>query len=222
MLTRLLVGSGAVLALLALAPLAAAHVTVNPPQAPAGAFVVLDLRVPNESESASTTKVDVLLPPGFVSAAYEPVPGWSVHVTKQKLAQPVQTDDGEVTQRVARITWTATGAGLAPGQFVDFPISVEIPGKAGNTLTFKAVQTYSNGDVVRWIGPESADDPAPRLEVTAPASDGQGAAESAAQSDSDGDGSSTKEDLALGFGLAGLVVALGALGVALFRRPTKA
>jgi hypothetical protein len=38
--------------------------------------------------------------------------------------------------------------------------------KAGTLLTFKAVQTYSNGEVVRWIGPPSADEPAPQVMVT--------------------------------------------------------
>jgi hypothetical protein len=49
---------------------------------------------------------------------------------------------------------------------MDFPISVKIPGKAGDILTFKALQTYSNGEVVRWIGPPNADEPAPRVTVT--------------------------------------------------------
>jgi uncharacterized protein YcnI len=222
MLKRNLIFVAAAVAALVLVPAAAAHVTVNPREAAAGAFVVLDVRVPNERDAASTTKVDLQLPDGFVFAAYQPVSGWSVNVTKEKLAQPVQTDDGEVTEQVSQMTWTATGDGVAPGQFVEFPISVQIPGKAGDTLTFKAVQTYSNGEVVRWIGPESADEPAPTLKVTAPASAEQDAAAAAADVSSDGDGNSTKENLALGFGLAGLAVGLAALGVAIFRRPKKA
>jgi uncharacterized protein len=52
------------------------------------------------------------------------------------------------------MVWTRTSkrGGIKPGQFQDFPISVQIPGKAGDKLTFKALQTYSNGEVVRWIG----------------------------------------------------------------------
>jgi uncharacterized protein len=49
---------------------------------------------------------------------------------------------------------------------MDFPISVQIPGKAGDTLTFKALQTYGDGEIVRWIGPPSADEPAPQVKVT--------------------------------------------------------
>jgi hypothetical protein len=44
---------------------------------------------------------------------------------------------------------------------------VQIPGKAGDKLTFKALQTYSNGEVVRWIGAPDANEPAPQVTVTA-------------------------------------------------------
>jgi hypothetical protein len=42
---------------------------------------------------------------------------------------------------------------IAPGQFRDFGLSVGVPeGNAGDALTFKALQTYAGGEVVRWIG----------------------------------------------------------------------
>jgi uncharacterized protein len=144
------------------------HVTLQPKTAPAGAYVVENVRVPNETDDASTTKVVVQFPEGFAGASYQPVDGWSAKVVKEKLATPVKTDDGEITEGVKTITWTATSksAGIAPGQFRDFPISVQIPGKAGDALTFKALQTYSDGEVVRWIGASDSDRPAPQVEVT--------------------------------------------------------
>ena len=152
------------------APAAAqAHVTLQPNTAPAGSFTVLDVRVPNERDKASTVKVDVQFPDGFASVSYQPVSGWTVKVIKKKLATPIQTDDGPITEGVSRMIWTGSRKGLgkiAPGQFMDFPISVQIPGKAGDVLTFKALQTYSNGEIVRWIGAPSADEPAPRVTVT--------------------------------------------------------
>ncbi|MEA2278138.1 MAG: hypothetical protein QOC78_3098 [Solirubrobacteraceae bacterium] len=151
------------------APAAAqAHVTLQPKTAPAGAFTVLDVRVPNERDNASTTKVDVQFPDGFAAVSYQPVPGWRVRVVTRKLDKPVQTDDGPVTRGVSEMIWTANArqGRIAPGQFMDFPISVQIPGKAGDTLTFKALQTYSNGEIVRWIGAPSADQPAPQVKVT--------------------------------------------------------
>ena len=139
---------------------AEAHVTLQPTTAAAGAFTVLDIRVPNERDKASTVKVDVRFPAGFAAVSYQPVSGWKVKVIKKKLATPIQTDDGPVTEGVSRMIWTGARKGLgkiAPGQFMDFPISVQIPGKAGDVLTFKALQTYSNGEVVRWIGPPHAE-----------------------------------------------------------------
>ena len=92
---------------------ASAHVTLQPKEAPAGAFTKLDVRVPNEKDNASTTKVDVQFPPGFVFASYAPVPGWTAKVVKAKLAKPVKTDDGEITEEVRRSSGPA--ARSAPG-----------------------------------------------------------------------------------------------------------
>jgi uncharacterized protein len=155
------------------APAAAhAHVTVQPPTAPAGGFTRLDIRVPNERDDKGTVKVDVKLPPGFLTASYESVPGWTVKVTMEKLAKPVKLHGSDVTEQVDRITWTGDGKQgvIAPGQFRDFGLSVAMPkGQAGSKLTFKALQTYQGGEVVRWIGPEDGDEPAPIVTLAAAA-----------------------------------------------------
>jgi uncharacterized protein YcnI len=168
--TRKLAAATAV-AMLAIPAAAQAHVTLQPNTAPAGAFMVLDVRVPTERDNASTAKVDVQFPNGFAAASYQAVPGWRVQVIKKKLSKPVQTDDGPITEGISRMVWTRTSSrgGIKPGQFQDFPISVQIPGKAGDKLTFKALQTYSNGEVVRWIGAPGSDEPAPQVTVTAAA-----------------------------------------------------
>src|SRR3954471_23615071 len=167
-------------AALAVPAAAQAHVTLQPNQAAAGAFTVLDVRVPTERDNASTAKVDVQFPAGFASASYQAVPGWRVRVVKAKLATPIQTDDGPITEGVSRMIWTRTSGagGIKPGQFQDFPISVQIPGKAGDKLTFKALQTYSNGEVVRWIGAPGSDTPAPQVSVTAAQASGAAASAS--------------------------------------------
>ena len=154
-----------------------AHVTLQPNQAPAGAFTVLDVRVPTERDNASTARVDVQFPSGFASVSYQAVPGWRVRVIKKKLATPIQTDDGPITEGVGRMIWSRTSrrGGIEPGQFQDFPISVQIPGKAGGKLTFKALQTYSNGEIVRWIGAPGSDTPAPQVTVTSAAQGAAGA-----------------------------------------------
>jgi uncharacterized protein len=214
-------------AVLAVPGVAAAHVTLQPNTATAGAYTVENVRVPNEQDNAVTTKVDVQMPHGFVSASYEATAGWTVKVTKTKLAKPMKTDDGPVDEEVSRISWTADGKadGIKPGEFRDFPISVQIPGKAGDKLTFKALQTYSNGDVVRWIGAPDADQPAPQVTVTAATAEGGHAAMSSttkAVSEpgtpaSSGSSDGASKGLAIAALVAGLLgIALG--GTALVRR----
>ena len=143
---------------------------------PAGGFTRLDVRVPNERDNASTTKVEVQFPPGFTTVSTEPVPGWTITVKRTKLAESQVNDEGEkVTDRVDTITWTGDGnqGAIGPGQFHDFGLSVATPDKAGASLTFKALQTYDNGDVVRWIGAPDSDEPAPQVKLTAAASGGR-------------------------------------------------
>jgi uncharacterized protein YcnI len=195
-------------AALLLAPAAAdAHVLIVPDTVRPGAELRLDVRVPNERDDAATTKVDVQLPPSFAEAAVQPVPGWDVKITHVKLSPPVQTDDGPITEGVGRITWTARSKadGIPVGGFQDFGLEVLIPGKTGSTLTFKALQTYSNGTLVRWIGAKDSDTPAPTVKVTAVSGTGTPKLTPAAATSSGGGGSSN------GLAVAALIV--GALGL---------
>jgi uncharacterized protein len=209
---RILVAAGATAALAVPAVPAAvqAHVTLQPKQAPADSYTRMAVRVPNEEDAAATTKVVVRMPPGFAGALYEPVAGWRTAVATRKLATPVKTPDGELTEEVARITFTATGKGIAPGQFQDFGLSLHLPDKpAGTKLTFKALQTYSGGKVVRWIGAPETDRPAPQVTLTAAAVEGNAAAAPAATPAAQDDG----EDGDGGNGLAIAALIVGALGL---------
>jgi uncharacterized protein YcnI len=223
----------AAVAALLLAPAAAqAHVTLQPDTAPAGGFTRLDVRVPNERDDAGTTKVDVQLPPGFIAASYEPVPGWKVKMTRSKAETPIDTGEGlQSDKQVSRITWTGDGKQgvIEPGQFQDFGLSLKMPeGKAGDKLTFKALQTYDDGQVVRWIGPEDADEPAPTVTLEAgsaggghgaPAATAGGADQSATPasapaSRSEDGGTDTLSIVAVVLGALALIAALGALAAA--------
>jgi uncharacterized protein len=166
---RRLAFSVALLFSLALPAAAQAHVSLHPNEVPTGSFATLQIRVPNESENADTTKLAVQFPPGFIDVSTEYMPGWSAKVVTTKLAKPVQTDDGEVTEGVKEIIWTGHGeqGKIPPGQFLAFPISTEIPGKAGEEPAFKTLQYYDNGEVVRWIGGPDSEQPAPQVDVTA-------------------------------------------------------
>jgi uncharacterized protein YcnI len=206
----LLVLVGALLAI----PAAGAHVTISPRTLPANSFSSFAIRVPDEAPDAATTKVTVQLPADLGSVSFQPKPGWERSVTMVKLAKPVTNDEGEtVTDRIATVTWE--GGAIAPGEFDEFVLSGKAPGTRG-ALIFPAVQTYSNGDVVRWIGDPASDSPAPRVTVTSRA--GQASAAAPAAPGEEGG----RDALTLGLAIAGLVAGLAALGVALFRRPKAA
>lgn len=159
------IGIGVVAAALFLPTAAGAHITVNPEEVPAGSFPRMDVRVPNEIAEAATDKVEVSLPDGIIFASYEPVPGWEAKVKMEKLDEPVEAYGETYKEQVGSITWTATDpdAGIGGGQFRDFGLEVGVPGEAGDVLTFPAVQTYDNGEVVRWIGDPDSEEPAPTV-----------------------------------------------------------
>ncbi len=212
--------------LLAAVP-AFAHVTVQPGAAPKGSYSTVNFKVPNEEDHASTTKVQVFLPTDhpIASVSIQPVPGWTAKVTTSKLATPLKTDDGTVDTAVSQITWS--GGKLAPGQFQQFPVSFGPLPDDADALTFKALQTYSNGDIVRWIdvpqaGQPEPEHPAPTLKLTAAASDGSAptatgspAAAPAASATRTDTAATTSaggsDDTARALGIAGIVV--GVLGV---------
>jgi periplasmic copper chaperone A len=232
----------AALTVLALPAAAGAHVTVVPSSAPAGAYAVFDVRVPNERDDAATTKVELKLPPGFLTASFQPVPGWRAQVVKERLSRPIETENGPISEQAGRIVFSGDGSAagrIPPGAFQDFPISVKLPDRAGETLTFKALQTYDDGEVVRWIGAPGADEPAPQVTLTAAAGEGDGAgaghdggeepapaADPAAASapasanagDDDGGSSDGLAIAGLVAGVAGLLAGVAAL-LAVRRRP---
>ena len=214
--------AGGAAAVLVLAAPAFAHVSVSPSSAPAGSETELTFRVPTEVDTASTVKLQVVFPADapIPSVAVRPVPGWTVSTTKTKLAAPVQTDDGEVTEAVSQVIWTAApGAGIGPDQYQDFAVSAG-PIPDVSALTFKAVQTYSDGQVVRWIeqsapGTAEPDHPAPMVTVTAGTSvpPAPATTPASASAQTAAPSSATGSSAALPVAVAGLVVAVAALAV---------
>ena len=115
-----------VIAVVALALPASAHVTVSPATAPAGGYVQLSFNVPTESDTASTTKLDVLFPAAtpIASVEVQPRTGWTYQVKTGTPAKPVTDDDGnKITQVVNEVIWTADGPGIRPGEFDSFVVS---------------------------------------------------------------------------------------------------
>jgi uncharacterized protein YcnI len=155
-------------------PAAFAHVTVTPNTATPGGYTRVAFNVPNEKPDASTVKLEVVLPADhpLASVSVQPVPGWSATPQRSKLPQPVQTDDGQVTEAVTSIVWQ--GGQIQPGQFQQFLVSLGPLPKDTGKLAFKALQTYSDGSVVRWIDvPDGSgaepEHPAPTLSLVAAA-----------------------------------------------------
>lgn len=218
---------------------ASAHVTVTPDSLPKGSTAELTFKVPNEESNATTTEVQLQIPTAHPIAQVLPkqIPGWTVTVKTTTLATPLKTDDGTFTTAVSEIDWTA--GSIPVGQYQDFQISVDPLPADTDQLVFKAVQTYSNGDIVRWIdltqaGQPDPEHPAPVLTLTAataadsgtassgsagsgsgstPAADSSTAA--AAQSSSGGGGSDTA---GIVLGALGLAAGLAALALNLLAR----
>jgi uncharacterized protein YcnI len=106
------------------AGVASAHVTVHPESYAKGATDgVLTFRVPNEENTAGTTKVQVFLPTDHpvLGVLVTPQDGWTAKVTDTKLKTPVKTDDGTITDAVSEITWT--GGKIGVGQYEDFDVA---------------------------------------------------------------------------------------------------
>ena len=170
-----LIAAGVAAAMFTAPAAASAHVTVNPREAAPGSFTVLNVRVPNERDHKGTVKVDLRLPDGFYFLSYKKVPGWKVELTRERLDAPVDLGGFSVSEQFTRIVWTGNrkkGGVIRPNQFEEFPISVRIPdGTQGAQLVFPAFQTYRGGERVAWTGAPDADEPAPRVTLTAPAAD---------------------------------------------------
>lgn len=165
------VGALAALAVMTLIGTAWAHVTANPGTAQQGGYTKISFRVPNERDTASTTRVEINFPTDhpIASVATRPLPGWTVTAQKTKLDKPIKTDDGEISEVVSKITWT--GGKITPGSFEEFDVSMGPLPTDTDELVFKALQTYDNGEVVRWIdtAPEGAPEPehpAPVVKLT--------------------------------------------------------
>lgn len=148
-----LAGAGVFAIVLLVASPVWAHVSVSTDNPEPGGFAVYTVRVPNESDSASTVRVEVRIPEGLEASRYEPLPGWTLSL-----------EDGALV---------ADGGTIAPGQFIEFRFQARNPEEAGE-LAFPALQTYDDGEVVEWTGPPDADTPASIVEIGATPEDAGG------------------------------------------------
>ena len=166
-------------AVLGAAP-AFAHVTAQPGQAAQGSYSVVDMRVPNESDTAGTVKLEVTLPADhpLASVRTSPVPGWTATMTKAPLNPPVRSGEAMLSEAVRTVTWTANpGTRIGPGEFLEFPLSLGPLPTGVDELVLPAVQTYDDGEVVSWNQPMNPDGseperPAPSITLSPAAPEG--------------------------------------------------
>jgi uncharacterized protein YcnI len=151
-LLRLPVLALAVLAALVLASAAAAHARISPAVSVSNKLQLYSLAVPTEKANLTTTKIVLTVPKGFGIDSFVPAPGWT-----QQLQQ-TGSGDNAVIQKV---TWTGGNVPTEEDSLFQF---LAQPASTG-TYTFQVEQTYSDGSIVDWSGPESSAAPAPTIEV---------------------------------------------------------
>ena len=161
-----------------------AHAEISPPVTKSKTLQLFTLAVPTEKEGATTTKVELTPPSGFGIDSFAPAAGW-----KRQLQQ-AGSGDSAVIQKV---TWSGGSVPTGEDSVFQFLASPD----SSKTYTFTVRQTYSDGSVVDWSGPESSDTPAPRID---------------AMSSLGGGGSSTLAIVALV--VAGIAVLLAGVGLA--------
>jgi uncharacterized protein YcnI len=172
-----------VLVALTLPAAAFAHAKVSPPIGLKGESEVYTLAVPAEKEGLDTTQIEFSPPTGFNIDSFVPAPGW-----KRTVQQTGSGEDAVIT----KVTWS--GGKVPTGE--DAAFSFLASPSSAKTYTFGVRQTYSDGSVVDWSGPESSDTPSPTLDV---------------KSSLGGRSSSTLAIVALIVGAVGIVLALVSL-----------
>jgi uncharacterized protein YcnI len=178
------------------------------------------LSVPNESKTNTTKTIELVFPtsPKLTTATAEDANGFTATVNKDA--------GGDVTS----ITWS--GGTISGDDEVKFPLTLgDFPADT-QTADFKALQTYDDGTVVRWIEPtpaggEEPEHPAPVLYVKGEAPHDDDAADTGGavttqhrDGDSHDDGMSTGAIVAIVLGVI-IVIALIVFLVMRSRRGPK-
>ncbi|CAM4336884.1 YcnI family copper-binding membrane protein [Paenibacillus tarimensis] len=221
-------------AVLMLAGMASAHVTVWPKEVKQGSYEVFTVRVPSEEKGTTTVGVRVTIPESVNITRVEPKAGWSYEIERR-------ADD-----TIGSVAWAAEGDGLKQTEFTEFRLSGRVNDDA-ETIVWKAYQTYSDGSVVEWVGAPDADKPASVVTAvpgtgesdghgqshgqgttaeeaadSAPADQTDGAEGEAAETSLTGSESSGNSQLPLVLSIIALVLAMAAFITALINRKRRA
>jgi uncharacterized protein YcnI len=130
----------------ALAAPAAAHVSIDPPQAAPHAYVRAALRVPHGCGAAATTRLTVRLPDGVTAARPMPKPGWTLVITPRG-DEPGLGAHGAAPE-VATVAWE--GGRLPNEHYDEFVLRFRVPNEPGASLWFAVRQECEGGAVTDW------------------------------------------------------------------------
>jgi uncharacterized protein len=149
-------GLAVVLALAAgslLPAVAAAHARISPAVSLANKLQLYSLAVPTEKAGLTTTKLVMTVPAGIGIDSFVPPPApWHASIS--------QAGSGN-TAVITKVT--LTGGHTPTGQDTLFQFLAQ-PSSA-QSYTFQVTQTYSDGSIVNWAGPESSAAPAPTIQA---------------------------------------------------------
>lgn len=150
------------LALLALAGAARAHVTLDPPEAPAGSSYRAVFKVGHGCDGAATTEIAVTLPEGLRGAKPMPKPGWTLTTRRRPLKTPYDSHGKAVTDELAEVRWVADGEAnhLQDAWYDEFVLRASLPAEPGE-LAFQVRQVCTRGEW-HWAELPSAANPKPR------------------------------------------------------------
>lgn len=187
---------------------ASAHVVVRPGDVKTGVYQTFTVSVPVEKDNP-TIKVKLDIPEGLASVTPTVKPGWIIQTDKRG-----QGEDAVITA----ITWT--GGEIGVGYRDEFTFSAKTPDQMTD-LQWKAYQTYQDGTIMSW-------DQQPDIEekegsASGPFSVTKVAAASAQDmalksADSKASDAQQAASNALYAGIAGIVLALIAIGIAVGRK----
>lgn len=127
---------------------AAAHVTLEYQVANAGSYYKGTFKVGHGCGTSPVKQIVVTIPAGVQGAKPMPKAGWTIEVTRSKLAEARQDHGKTITEEVSRISWTAkTPADYLQNDWYDeFVLQAKLPAKAG-TIYWPVSQICEEGRV---------------------------------------------------------------------------
>ena len=108
--------------------------------------------MPTEKDGATTTTIELIPPAGVTIDSFSAEPGWTRAVKAQGSGEEAVIQD---------VVWSGGNVPTLEDSVFHFVADLT----AAKTYTFVVKQTYSDGTIVDWSGPQSSDTPAVLVEA---------------------------------------------------------